>query len=105
MPKEYIEERDGGFYVAGTRVTLDSIVYAFLRGESPEGIAESFPAVSLEQIFGTLAYYVANRQVVDQYLSAGRAEFEVLRQEWRRSHPVLYQRLVQAQHRSQVPGV
>ena len=44
MAKEYVEQRDGGYYLAGSRVSLDSVVYAFLRGESPESIAESFPA-------------------------------------------------------------
>jgi len=38
---EYVEQRNGGYYVAGTRVSLDSIVYAFLRGETPEGIQDS----------------------------------------------------------------
>jgi uncharacterized protein (DUF433 family) len=94
--KEYIEQRDGGYYIAGTRVSLDSVVYAFLRGESPEGIAESFPALSLEHIFGALAFYSANRETVDAYLSAGRAEFEALRQESRRSHPALHAKLAEA---------
>ena len=105
MSKEYVEERNGGYYVSSTRVSLDSVVLAFLRGESPEGIAESFPALNLEQVFGTLTYYAANRLEVDRYLSAGRSEFEALRQEWRRNHPDLYQRLAEARHRTQVPGV
>jgi hypothetical protein len=54
------------------------VVYVFSRGESPEGIAESFPAISLEQIFGSLAYYAANREDVDRYLAASRAEVEAL---------------------------
>jgi hypothetical protein len=41
---------------AGTRVSLDSVVHAFRRGESPEGIAESFPVLTLEQILGSLAF-------------------------------------------------
>jgi hypothetical protein len=40
MSKQYVERRDGGYYVTGTRVSLDSVVYAFLRGESPEGIVD-----------------------------------------------------------------
>ena len=104
MPKDYVEQRDSGYYVESTRVSLDSVVYAYLRGESPEGIAESFPALSLEQIFGTLVYYAANFQDVHHYLSAGKTEFEALRQEWQRSHPGLHQRLTEARHRSQVPG-
>jgi uncharacterized protein (DUF433 family) len=43
MHSEYIEQRDGGYYVAGVRISLDSIVYAFNRGESPERILEEFP--------------------------------------------------------------
>ena len=50
MPGEYVEQRNGGYYVQGTRVSLDSVVYAFLRGESSDGIAESFPALRLEQV-------------------------------------------------------
>jgi uncharacterized protein (DUF433 family) len=39
----YIEQREGGFYIADTRVSLDSIIHAFQDGESPEGILRSFP--------------------------------------------------------------
>ena len=76
MPKEYIEQREGGDYVAGSRVSLDSLVYAFLRGESPEGIAESFPALTLEQVYGAIAFYLANRDQIDAYLRAGEQDFE-----------------------------
>jgi len=89
MAKEYVEQRGGGFFVAGTRVSLDSVVYAFLRGESPEGIAESFPALDLEQIFGALAFYMANRESVDQYLREGEREFEAMREQARRKNPAL----------------
>jgi uncharacterized protein (DUF433 family) len=85
MAGEYIEQRNGGYFVIGTRVSLDSVVCAFLRGESPQGIAESFPALSLEQIFGALTFYMANREMVDWYLSEGRREFEILRHEAARS--------------------
>ena len=36
MHGEYIEERDGGYYVRGTRISLDSVVYSSNRGNSPE---------------------------------------------------------------------
>lgn len=101
MGGEYVEQRDGGFWVTGTRVSLDSLVFAFLRGESPEGIAESYPAVSLEQVFGGIAYYLANRQAVDAYLSEGEAEFARLRDEARRQHPALYAKLDAARRAGQ----
>jgi uncharacterized protein (DUF433 family) len=93
MQKEYVELRDGAYYVEGTRVSLDSVVQAFLRGESPEGIAESFPALNLEQVFGALTFYLANREAVDRYLLEGKQKFEVMRREAQRKNPALYARL------------
>ena len=81
MAKEYIDQRDGGFYLAGTRVSLDSVVYAFLRGESAEGIAESFPSLTLEQVYGGIAFYLAHREEIDAYLRAARVDFDRLREE------------------------
>jgi uncharacterized protein (DUF433 family) len=100
MPKDYVDERDGGYFLAESRVSLDSIVYAFLRGESPEGIVESFPAITLEQVFGALSFYLANRDRVDEYLRKGRQEFESLRQESRQNNPGLYARLAEARQRA-----
>jgi uncharacterized protein (DUF433 family) len=102
--KEYVEQREGGYFIKNSRVSLDSVVYAFLRGESPEGIAESFPALALEQIFGTLAFYLANRDIVDRYLCEGRQEFETLRQQARRDNPALYAKLSEARRLIRMPG-
>ena len=100
MPIEYVEKRNGGYYVQGTRVSLDSVVYAFLRGESCDGIAESFPALSLEQIYGSIAFYRAHRESIDGYLQEGKAEFARLRDEARRKHPQLYAKLAAARERT-----
>jgi hypothetical protein len=74
-----------------------------LRGESPEGIAESFPALGLEQIFGALAFYMANRKDVDRYLSEGKQEFEAMRQQAQLDHPALYAKLDKARRRTHTP--
>lgn len=68
MAKEYIEERDGNFYVVGTRISLDSIVHAFRRGESPETICQNFELLRLEEVYGAIAYYLANQADIDAYL-------------------------------------
>ena len=104
MTTDYVEHRSGGYFVSGTRVSLDSVVYSFLRGESPEGIADSFPALTLEQVFGSLAFYLANQVVIDEYLRHGREEFERLRQEARQSNPALYARLEAARQKASRPG-
>ena len=94
MPNnEYIEQRDGGYYIAASRVSLESIVYPFLRGDSAETIAESFPALTLEQVYGALAFYLAHRTEIDSLLAAGRAEFAQLRSEARQRHPAIYAKI------------
>ena len=69
MAKEYIELRDGNYYVAGTRISLDSIVHAFQRGESPETICQNFELLRLEEVYGAIAYYLANQSGIDAYLA------------------------------------
>ena len=68
MAKDYIEARDGNYYIAGTRVSLDSIVHAFRRGESPETICQNFEVLHLEEVYGAIAYYLANQSAIDAYL-------------------------------------
>ncbi len=100
MAKDYIEQRNGGYYILGTRVSLDSVVYAFLRGESADGIVESFPALTLEQVFGGLAFYLANRDLVDQYLRQQKRDVDQMREESRRLNPALYKKLEDARQKS-----
>jgi uncharacterized protein (DUF433 family) len=100
----YVEQRDSGYYIAGSRVSLDSLVYAFLRGESPEGIVESFPALSLEQVFGAVAFYLANRESIDAYLQDAKAEFARMRDGARRKNPALYSKLEAARHGAPSPS-
>jgi uncharacterized protein (DUF433 family) len=76
MAKEYIEERDGSYYVAGTRISLDSIVHAFRRGESPETIRQNFELLRLEEVYGAIAYYLANQGDIDAYLLGQNEKWE-----------------------------
>jgi len=69
------------------------VVLSFLRGESPEGIVESFPALNLEQVFGAIAYYLANRAEIDAYLEKGKADFARLKKQARQKNPRLYAKL------------
>ena len=66
--KEYIEARDGSYYIAGTRISLDSIVHAFRSGESPETICLNFELLGLEEVYGAITHYLANQAEIDAYL-------------------------------------
>jgi uncharacterized protein (DUF433 family) len=95
--KQYVEQRDKGYWIEGTRISLDSVVYSFLNGESPESIAQNFLLMSLEQVYGAITFYLANREIIDVYLKEGEAEFEQLQQSFREKSPLLYQKLKAAQ--------
>ena len=79
MAKDYIDERNGGYYVSGTRVSLDSIVQCFNEGLSPEAILEEFDTLALAQIYGAIAYYLENRPSVDAYRMRQQKRFEATR--------------------------
>jgi Uncharacterized conserved protein len=96
MSEQYIEQRNGGYYIKDTRISLDSVVYAYLNGLSPENIVESFPLLTLEQVNGGIAYYEAHRQEIDRYLKESEAEFEILRQTTREANPALHKKLEEA---------
>lgn len=96
MNDAYIEQRDGVYVVAGTRVSMDSIVYAFLEGQSAEAIAQAFPVLTLEQVYGAITYYLAHRDEVNQYLECRREDFAAARQAARDADPMFYQKLAKA---------
>ena len=59
---------DGCIRVAGSRVTLDTIVAAFDQGETPESIVDQYPGLLLDDVYAVVAYYLRNREEVAAYL-------------------------------------
>jgi len=94
MSKEYVTQIEGAYRITGTRVSLDSVVYAFLDGQSAESIAQSFPVLTLEQVYGAITFYLAHRTAIDEYLRQGEVEFEAMRQRLRDQNPLLHQKLM-----------
>jgi|SRR5215813_2217638 len=96
MSETYVEKRDGGYWVSGTRVSLDSLVYGFREGMSAERIADNFPVLSLEQVYGVIAYYLKHQEEIDNYLRQIEADAEALKQQIRADYPALNQKLDEA---------
>lgn len=65
MSDAYVEQHDGVYRVKGTCVSFDSIVCAFVWGQSAEAVAQALPVLSLQQIYGALTYRLAHRRHVD----------------------------------------
>ncbi len=99
MNKAYVESHNGGYWVSGTRVSLDSIVYAFWDGQTAESIAQSFPILSLEQVYGAIAFYLAHRIEIEAYLEKAKADFEAKRTASRELDPMFYMKLAETRKR------
>jgi uncharacterized protein (DUF433 family) len=93
METSYVLEVDGAYRITDSRVSLDSVVYDFLSGLSPESIADNYDTLTLEQVYGAITYYLAHRTEVDPHLQRNRAKFDALRLQARSDHPLLYQKL------------
>jgi len=104
VAKEYVAKVEGGFRVTGTRVSLDSLIYLFREGLSAESMVESYPTLTLEQVHGALAFYLAHQKEVDAYIAAGEKAEEAQLAESRRSNAELIAKLRRARHESQIPG-
>ena len=92
-PNYVFRTSEGGWRVGGSRVSLDSVVYAFAEGATAEEIVCQFPALSLEQAYGAIAFYLRNRDEIDGYLSEQVARWEQLRRENAGRNDPLLQRL------------
>jgi uncharacterized protein (DUF433 family) len=67
--KTYVRLDPVGVYRVGdTRVMLDSVVAAFRQGHCAETIHQQYPALSLEAVYGSIAYYLAHAVEIDSYL-------------------------------------
>ena len=75
--KTYVRlDEHGVMRVGNSRVMLDSIVAAFEQGHSPETIRQQYPALSLEEVYGSIAYCLAHADEVNAYLRRQEAAWE-----------------------------
>ncbi|MGH9835017.1 MAG: DUF433 domain-containing protein [Blastocatellia bacterium] len=93
MEKNYVTKIEDGYRLAGSRVSLDSIVYDLWNGLSPESIVKNFETLTLEQVHGAIAFYLAHREEVDAQIQRHREKFDALCEEARAKYPHLYQKL------------
>ena len=86
----------GTLIVTGSRVSLGSVIHAFWAGETPETICQAYPSLSLEKVYGAIAYYLANRVGVDDILAVESVEAAHLLEDARARNVDLRSRLASA---------
>ena len=73
--------KNGVARVGGTRVTLDTVVRAFIRGATAEEIAQQYPSLSLSDVYATISYYLQNTAEVDAYLDKRKKQAQAVKRE------------------------
>src|ERR1700686_3367888 len=104
MQNEYIRIVEGAYRIGDTRVSLDSLVYLFREGMSAESMVENYPALTLEQVHGALAFYLGNQNEIDQYLAEGQRAAQSQHEQSRQTNAELIAKLQRARNASQISG-
>jgi uncharacterized protein (DUF433 family) len=67
--KQYVRtDEHGVMRVGATRVMLDSVIAAFDQGYAPESIRAEYPSLSLEDVYGAIAFCLSNPEEIAEYL-------------------------------------
>ncbi|OCR02888.1 hypothetical protein BCD67_16565 [Oscillatoriales cyanobacterium USR001] len=88
-PIPLVTEKNGAVRISKTRVTLDTVVTAFLEGSSAEEIKDQYPSLQLSDIYCVIGYYLRHQTEVDAYLLVRQQLASEVRQEAeRRFNPI-----------------
>jgi len=74
MDRDFVESREGSFYLIGSRVPLAHLVREFQQGEPPEAIRSHYPTLSLEQVYGAIAFFLGHKSEVESDIVERRRE-------------------------------
>jgi uncharacterized protein (DUF433 family) len=83
MDRDFVEGRDGSFYLIGSRVPLAHLVREFQQGESPEAIRSHYPTLSLEQVYGAITFYLGHKSEIEKDILEREREED----EFTKTHP------------------
>ena len=80
QPVPLVTDTDGVVRVENARVTLDTIVSAFLEGATAEEIVYQYPSLDLADVYSVIAYYLRRRTDVEEYLRQRQQQADNVRQ-------------------------
>ena len=82
-----LRQDHGALRVGRSNVTLESVLWAFKQGATPEQIVDQFPTITLADAYEVVGYYLRNRAQVDVYLSGQERAHTEQALEIRRAFP------------------
>lgn len=75
------QDSEGTIHLTGSRVTFDTLLAAYLRGDAAEQIQANFPLLSLAQIYGAIAWYLNHQGEAEAYLAERETQADDIRRE------------------------
>jgi uncharacterized protein (DUF433 family) len=90
-PLPLSQDPAGVIRIAGTRVSLESIVVLYDDGASVPELAQAFPDLSLPDIHAAIAYLLRHREEVEAYLEERRRQARAAEERLRAEFPEVYQ--------------
>jgi uncharacterized protein (DUF433 family) len=73
-PAPLFRDPDGVIRMAGTRVSLETLVFAFDAGSTAEEIVQQYPSLELSATYAVISYVLDNRAEVDAYVAKRRED-------------------------------
>lgn len=74
-------DSDGVIRVSGTRIRLETVLFAFNEGATPEEIVQDYPSLQLADVYSLIGYYLHRRDEVESYLQKRAQHRAQIRQE------------------------
>ena len=87
LPVPIRVDAHGMMRVGETRVRLDTVIFAWKQGDSPEQIVENFEVLSLADVYAIIGYYLNHRLEVEKYLEQNELKGDQLRQKHEQRFP------------------
>jgi len=73
--------------IKGHRIAIENVLGFYKQGVSAEEIQRiHYPALTLEEVYATILYYLHNKEAVDAYNARGEEVADGYYQEWLRTH-------------------
>ncbi len=80
----------------GTRIGIETILYEYIdRSRTPEEIAQTYPSLTLEQVYATILYYLKNKETISNYLKNWIEHGHKMREQQRLNPPPVSEKLRQ----------
>ena len=80
-PVPLTTDANGVVRIGRTRVTLDTVIGAFLDGATAEEITYQYPSLHLADVYAVIAYYLRRPSEVDAYLQRRKQQAESVRKQ------------------------